>query len=67
MFIKYRDQPREGILIILEIHICEERELVNDKFLALANFEGEIFPSKLVFGEATQVFHGELMEYYFQV
>ena len=31
-------------------------------FLALANFEGEIFPSKLVFGEATQVFHGALME-----
>ena len=29
-------------------------------FLALANFEGERFPSKLVFGEATQVFHGVL-------
>ena len=27
-------------------------------FLALANFEGEIFPSKLVFGEANKVFHG---------
>ena len=29
-------------------------------FLALANFEDERFPSKLVFGEATQVFHGTL-------
>ena len=34
-------------------------------FLSLANFEGEIFPSKLVFGEATQVFHGDLMEFLF--
>ena len=29
-------------------------------FLVLANFEGERFPSKLVFGEATQVFNGFL-------
>ena len=36
-------------------------------FLALANFEGERFPSKLVFGEVTQVFKGALMESYFQV
>ena len=36
-------------------------------FLALANFEGESFPSKLVFGDATQVFKGYLMEYYLQV
>ena len=34
-------------------------------FLALANFEGERFPSKLVFGEATQVFHGDLMVFVF--
>ena len=34
-------------------------------FLALANFEGERFPSKLVFGEATQVFHGDLMAFLF--
>ena len=35
-------------------------------FLALANFVGEIFPSKLVFGEATYVFHGYLMDFYLQ-
>ena len=34
-------------------------------FLALANFEGERFPSKLVFGEATQVFHGDSMDFIF--
>ena len=34
-------------------------------FLALANFKGERFPSKLVFGEATKVFHGYLMEFVF--
>ena len=34
-------------------------------FLALTNFEGERFPSKLVFGEATQVFHGALVEFVF--
>ena len=43
---------------------CEVRELVDDFFLALLNFEGEIFQSKLVFGEANQVFHGDLMELY---
>ena len=32
---------------------------------ALVNFEGERFPSKLVFGEATQVFHGDLMDFLF--
>ena len=36
-------------------------------FLALANFKGERFPSKLVFGEETKVFHGDLMDFYFQV
>ena len=36
-------------------------------FLALSNFEGERFPSKLVFGEETQVIHGALMESYLQV
>ena len=30
-----------------------------------SNFEGERFPSKLVFREATQVFHVALMELYF--
>ena len=34
-------------------------------FLAFANFEGEIFSSKLMFGEANQVFHGYLLESYF--
>ena len=34
-------------------------------FLALANFKGERFSSKLVFGEATQVFHGALMDFVF--
>ena len=34
-------------------------------FLALDNFEGERFPSKLVFGEATQVFNGDIMDFYF--
>ena len=34
-------------------------------FLALGNFEGERFSSKLVFGEATQVFHEDLMEFLF--
>ena len=67
IFIKYMKKPREGILIIWEICICEERELVDDQFLALANFEGERFLSKLVFGEATQIFPGDVMEYYFQV
>ena len=38
---------------------------MDDQFLALANFEGEIFPSKLVFGEDTQVFHGDSMDYLF--
>ena len=33
-------------------------------FLGLANFEGERFPSKLIFGEATQVFHGGLIYLY---
>ena len=36
-------------------------------FLALANFERERFPSKLVFGEATQVFQIYLMYFLFQV
>ena len=31
--------------------------------LALTNFEGERFPSKLVFGEATKVFHGYLIDF----
>ena len=44
--------------------ICEERELVDDQFLALANFEAERFPSKLVFGDDTQLFHGDLMDSY---
>ena len=34
-------------------------------FLAIANFEGERFPSKLVFGESIQVFHGNLIEFVF--
>ena len=34
-------------------------------FLALANFKGERFPSKLVFGEDTQVFHGYFMDFVF--
>ena len=34
-------------------------------FISLANFEGERFPSKLVFGETTQVFHGALVEFVF--
>ena len=34
-------------------------------FLPLANFEGERFPSKLVFGEEIQVFHGAIMEFLF--
>ena len=34
-------------------------------FLALANFEGERFPSKFVFGVTTQIFHGDLMEFVF--
>ena len=34
-------------------------------FLALANFGGGRFPSKLVFGEAIQVFHGAVMEFAF--
>ena len=38
---------------------------MDDWFFALANFEGERFPSKLVFGEAIQVFHGALMEFLF--
>ena len=38
---------------------------MDDQFLALANFEGERFPSKLVFGEVIQVFHGALMEFVF--
>ena len=37
---------------------CESQWMTS--FLALVNFEGERFPSKLVFGEATQVFHGVL-------
>ena len=36
-------------------------------FMSLANFEAERFPPKLVFGEATQVFQGDLMESYLQV
>ena len=42
---------------------CESQGMTS--FLALANFEGERFPSKLVFGEATQVFHGALMDFVF--
>ena len=41
---------------------CENKWMTS--FLALANFEVERFPSKLVFGEATQVFHGALMDFY---
>ena len=36
-------------------------------FLALANFEGEIFPYKLVFGEATKIFHVDLMDLFLQL
>ena len=36
-------------------------------FIALANFEGERFPSKLAFGEENQVLHGDLMDSYFHV
>ena len=36
-------------------------------FLVVANFKGERFPSKLVFVEATQVFHVYLMDFYLQV
>ena len=38
---------------------------MDDYFLALANFEGERFPSKSEFGEAIQVFHGALMNFVF--
>ena len=38
---------------------------MDDYFLALANFEREIFSSNLVFGEATEVFHGALMDFVF--
>ena len=38
---------------------------MDNLFLALANFEDERFPSKLVFGEAIQVFHGDLMDVVF--
>ena len=64
---KYKNWPIEYIFIIWEICICELREPVDDEFLSLDNFEGERFPSKLGFGEATQVFHGYLMEFYLQV
>ena len=59
MFIKYRKQPRE--YIFLSFVNCESYWMTT--FLALANFEGERFPSKLVFREATQVFHGYLMDF----